>query len=406
MKKQKKLSRTIAWLVVCVIILAACGSPAAPAAPTSPAETAPGGEASQVEEITIGMLAPLTGPVAHFGESVRDGAMLYIEQFNARGGLQINVIQFNEEGDPVLATTGYNHLVDQGVTAIIGSVTSGPTMAVVPLAFEDGMPMITASSTHANVTVNATTGAVFTNMFRSCFIDPFQGVKMADFAVDVAGASTAAILFSNEIDYSIGLTESFRARAEERGLEIVAVETFADAAIDLSGQLTNIAAQNPDVMFFPAYIRHVALMGPQSVQVGLDTVMLGADGWNGALEAMEDPSSVDGSFFITGFTEDSDDPRVQNFIANYVAKTGFSPNMFAAQAYDAAAILIAALEAALADGLEPGSAEFKAAVIGHMSATNMTGVTGHITFDEFNNPQKTAFIVTVEDGAEKFWGTF
>ena len=416
MKQYKKLSRVIAILVV-LALLAACGpgagqAPApAPAQPTPPAAApgdapAPGDQAAEVEEVFIGMLAPLTGPAAFFGESVRDGAMLYIDAFNARGGLQIRVSLINEEGDPILATTGYHSLVDQGVTAVLGSVTSGPTMAVVPLAYEDGMPMITATATHANVTVEAGTGRVFTNMFRSCFIDPFQGVKMADFAAEIVGASTAAILYSHEIDYSIGLMEAFRDRAVEIGMEIVAVERFVDDAVSFHSQLTNIAAVNPDVMFFPAYIRHVALMGPQSLEVGLDTVLLGADGWNGALEAMADPSDIDGSFFITGFTTDSDDPFVQSFITRFEDKTGFAPSMFAAQAYDAAMILIAALEGAIAEGLEPGTREFKDATIRHMAATDLTGVTGHITFDQYNNPQKTAFIVTVENGLESFWGTF
>jgi len=412
MMKKSKMFYRIAAIMVALALLAACGNGTAP----PPAQPDPGtgepvqGEisapAGEVTEVTIGLLGPFTGPVAYFGTSVRHGALLYINEFNARGGLQINVQEFNEEGDPMLAVTGYHDLFDRGVTAIIGSVTSGPTIAVVPEAFADGMPMITASATHAAVTFDESTGQLWSNMFRSCFIDPFQGVKMADFASEVLDASTAAVLFSNEIDYSIGLMESFIERAEELGIEIVAVETFADDAVSFHSQLTNIAAVNPDVMFFPAYVRHVALMGPQSVEVGLDTILLGADGWNGSIAAMADPSSIEGAYFISGFSEESEDPMVQAFIANYYDVTGFAPNMFAAQAYDAAMILIAALELAIADGLAPGTREFKDATIAHMSATNLTGVTGHITFDEFNNPQKTAFIITVDGGTESFWGTF
>ena len=354
--------------------------------------------------ITIGIMGPHSGPAAQFGIAVRYGAMLYIDEFNARGGLQINAIMWDDEHDSARAITGYHHLVDQGVTAILGGVTSAPTMAVVPIAFEENMPMITASATHAGVTINQDTGEVFTNMFRSCFIDPFQGMRMAEFARRIVGASTAAVLYSNEIDYSIGLMEAFIARANELGLEIVAVETFADEAIDFSAQLINIAAAAPDVLFVPAYHQHVALIGPQSVAAGLDTTFLGADGWAATLEFMADPSSIEGAFFLTGFYEESDSPLVQDFIRRYVERHGAPPNMFAAQAYDAAMILIAALELAVADGHTPGSDGFKSSVIAHMAATDITGVTGSITFDEFNNPQKTAFIVQIVDGAGRFWG--
>ena len=417
MKNYRNLTRVLVLILV-VALLAACAqpaapAPAAPAAPAAPGDAAPapgdGADettAAEWQEVHIGVLAPLTGPVAQFGVAVYQGLTLYIDEFNARGGLQIRFTSFDEEGNPANALTGYHSLVDQGVTAIIGSVTSGPTLAVVPIAYEDGMPMITATATHANVTVNAETGQVWSNMFRSCFIDPFQGVKMADFAAEVLGASTAAVLFSNEIDYSIGLMEAFVARAEEIGLEIVAVETFADAAVSYRSQLLNIAAQNPDVLFFPAYYRHVALMAPDAVDVGLGAYLLGADGWNGSLEVVANPADIEGAFYISGFTEESEDPMVQGFIANYTARWGMAPDMFAAQAYDAAMILIAAIEGALAEGLAPGTSEFKAATIRHMAATDLTGVTGHITFDQYNNPQKTAFIIQVRDGQDRFWGHF
>ncbi|MCL2857848.1 MAG: ABC transporter substrate-binding protein [Oscillospiraceae bacterium] len=406
MKKKSRMFYQVAAVVVALALLAACGN-GATTTPPAPTPGTDAGAAGDVTEVTIGLLGPFTGPVAYFGNSVRQGAMLYIDEFNALGGLQIRVEQFDEEGDLALAVTGYHALYDRNVTAIIGSVTSGPTIAVVPEAYNDGMPMITASATHAAVTFDSDNNHVWSNMFRSCFIDPFQGVKMADFAFEVLEARTAAVLFSNDIDYSIGLMESFVERAGEIGLEIVAVENFVDDAISFEGQLINIAAVNPDVMFFPAYIRHVALMGPQSAAVGLDTIMLGADGWNGALAEMPDSSSIEGAYFLTGFTQESEDPRVQDFIANYTAVAGFAPNMFAAQAYDAAMILIAAIEAAIAEGHSADDqAAFRAAIIGHMSATDLTGVTGHITFDSYNNPQKTAFIVTVDGGQERFWGTF
>jgi len=377
---------------------------AAPGDVAAPAADAP----ADVDTVVIGMLAPLTGPAARFGTAVRDGAMLYLNSFNAQGGLQIDVRIFDEEGDLAQAVIGYDSLVDQGITALIGSVTSGPTMAVVPLAYDDGMPMITATSTHLNVTVEAGTGHVWSNVFRSCFIDPFQGTKMAEFVAEELGAQTAAVLYSNEIDYSIGLMEAFIIRAEELGIEIVAIERFAQDAIDFVGQLTNIAAVNPDVLFIPGYVNHVALIGPQSVAAGLDTILIGADGWDGVLAEMAEGQrhTLDGSFHMTGFSVEDESPMVQDFIGRFEAATGHPPDMFSAQAYDAAMILVAAIQLAIADGHYPNTREFKDSVIAHMAATNMTAVTGHITFDQYNNPQKTAVIVEFTDGEPRLWGTF
>jgi branched-chain amino acid transport system substrate-binding protein len=334
--------------------------------------------------------------------------MLYIDNFNERGGLQIRPIVFDEEGDIGQAVIGYNYLVDQGITALIGSVTSGPTMAVVPEANADGMPMITATSTHLNVTVDAATGRVWNNVFRSCFIDPYQGTKMADFAKEIVGAQTAAILYSNDIDYSIGLMEAFVSRAGYIGLEIVETQVFAADAIDFVGQLTSIAAANPDVLFVPGYVEHIALVGPQSVQAGLDAVLLGADGWDGVLDIMTEGqrSTLDGSFHLTGFSVEIEDPTVQNFISRFTESVGNPPDMFSAQSYDAAMILIAAIERALADGHPPNTPAFKAATIEYMSLTDLTGVTGHITFDNLNNPQKSAVIVQFLDGEARLWGSF
>ncbi|MCL2563563.1 MAG: ABC transporter substrate-binding protein [Oscillospiraceae bacterium] len=372
-------------------------------------------------DIVIGVLAPLTGPVSQFGTAVEAGVNLYVEQFNALGGRQVRLEFWDEEGAAELGVAGYHHLMDLGVDAIIGAVTSGVTRAVVPLSYEDNMPMITATSTHEFVTVNEETGAVFTNMFRSCFIDPFQGQQMAHFAHQVVGAQTVAILYNNEVDYSIGLMQAFVAEAEILGLEIVAIENFQRTTVAFQGQLTNIMAHNPDALFIPEYYQSVALIGPQSVEVGLETVLLGADGWATILDFMDEPSSIEGAYFLTGFSAEVDTPLVQSFITDFYAANGFMPNMFAAQAFDAAKILIAAIEATLDDieaGLEAGAdwrdavdvATFRQSVIDNMGATDIEGVTGPITFDHLNNPQKGAIILTIREGEdgfeESFWGYF
>lgn len=360
------------------------------------------------ETIKIGMLAPLTGEVAEYGVAVANGVRLYVKEYNAAGGMNgtpIELVEYDEEGHPAKAVTGYNSLVDQGVAAIIGDVTTGPTVAVVVESQADNMPMITASATAAAVTVDPDTGAVYENMFRSCFIDPFQGEKMATFAFDELGAKTAAILYNTGNDYSVGLTDAFREKAAELGLEIVAEESYADGAVDFMSQLTNIAAKTPDVLFVPDYYSVVALVATQADAAGVTATMLGADGWDTVLQVVEDASLLEGAYYCAGYSKNDTTEAVQSFIAAYEAKYESTPNMFAAQAYDAAAILFAALEQ-VDESLTVGSDEYKEAVIAALNATDMDCVTGHVTYDELNNPEKSAAIIQIKDGAESFWGKY
>ena len=412
MKNTRTLALILA-LVMCFSLLAACGgAPAATPTPAAPAVNSPeapatGEPAAPADPVKVGLLAPLTGPVAQYGNAVNNGAMLFIEEYNAAGGFNgvpVELISYDEEGDAAKAVVGYNSLFDQGITALIGSVTSTPTQAVVPWAFEDNMPMITASATAYAVTVNEETGDVFTNMFRSCFIDPFQGEKMADFAKNELGVATAAILFCSEDDYSIGLKDAFVEKAAEIGLEIVAIEGFGANAVDYKGQLTNIASKAPDVLFIPYYYENVALAAPQAAEAGITVPLLGADGWDGVLNIITDTSFVEGAYFCSGYSVDDPGERVQGFLASYQARyNGEVPNMFAAQAYDAAAILLAAMEKATG---EVGSEAYRQSVIEQLSATDMEGVTGHVTFDELNNPQKTATINYITGGVATFWGSY
>ena len=384
--------------MICASFLTACGGGGGSEAPAS------------LDPVRIGILGPFTGAVAEYGIAVRDGAKLFIEQYNAAGGLPsgrlIETYDWDDEHNPVLALTGYNWLVDQDVTAIIGGVTSGPTMAVVPEGFADNMPMITASATAEGVTYDAENDFVYTNIFRSCFIDPFQGEKMADFAFNILGAKTAAVIFNTGVDYSIGLKDAFLEKAAAIGLDIVANESYSNEAVDYQSQLTNIAAKNPDVLFCPDYYQVIALLSLQARNAGLTATLLGADGWDTVVDVMADPGPVEGSFYCSGYSIEDDTDLVQKFVGEFVARYGNEPNMFAAQGYDAAMILIAALEKADQSDHAVGSDGYRTAIIDAMRATNMNAVTGRITYDRFNNPVKEAVIIEVANGEARFWGKY
>lgn len=384
-------------LVLCLGCLAACGGD--------------GGKTTESKTIKVGYLGPLSGGVAQYGIAVQNGVKLYVDQINKAGGIngkQIELVSYDEEGDATKAVTGYNSLLDSGVVAIVGDVTTAPCTAVVAAAYPDNTPMITASATATSITFNADTNTVYTNMFRSCFIDPFQGETMARFAKEVLGAQTAAILYNNQDTYSTGVYDYFVAKANEIGLELVATESYAgENIVDFSGQLTNIAAKNPDVLFLPIYYNQVALVAAQAADAGLTATMLGVDGWSSVMDVVTDPALVEGAYYCSGYSTADTSPLVQQFLADYSAMyNGETPNMFGAQGYDAAWILCDAIKKAEAAGKSYGSAEYKQAIIDNMKATNSDYVTGHVSFNDHNDPQKTAAIINLAGGEEKFWGSY
>lgn len=409
----KKILSIILAVVMMMALFSACGKgesgksadttkepqdSAAPAQPDDSGKPADGGT------IKVGLLAPLTGNVAQYGIAVANGVKLYTKEINEKGGIngkKVELVEYDEEGDAAKAVLGYNSLVDQGVVAIVGDVTTGPTVAVVAESQKDKIPMITASATAASVTYNAETGQVYENMFRSCFIDPFQGEKMASFAKEVLEAKTAAVLYNNGSDYSVGVAKAFMSKAEEIGLEVIAEESYADGAMDFQGQLTNIAAKNPDVLFLPDYYNVIALIAQQAHAAGVNAAMLGVDGWDTVLDTVTDPALVEGSYYCSGYSTEDTRPEVQAFLEAYKAEYGSEPNMFAAQGYDAAMILYAAIAKADADGKLDNET-----IIANMRATDMDCVTGHVTFDEYNNPQKTAVIINITGGQAKYWGNY
>ena len=403
MKKNRLIAMALTG-AMCVSMLAGCGG--------GNAKQEAGNDAA-AETIKIGMLAPMTGAVAQYGIAVTNGAKMYIDEVNANGGIngkQVEVVLYDEEGDTTKALTGYSSLIDQGVTAIIGDVTTAPTVAVAAESQADNMPLITASATASAVTgqvdADGNVTSVYPNVFRSCFIDPFQGEKMAAFAKENLNATKVAVLYNTGSDYSVGLTNAFIAKAGELGMEVVASEGYSDGAVDFQGQLTNIAAKAPDALFCPDYYQVIALVAQQAKDAGVTATMLGGDGWDAVLSVVSDTALLEGAYYCSGYSSQDTTEAVQTFLANYQAKYESEPNMFAAQGYDAAMILLAAVEKAEAAGLTAGSDEYKQAVIDAMDATDMDCITGHVTYDEYNNPEKTAVIIKVENGEATFWGKY
>lgn len=347
------------------------------------------GGGSSSDEMLIGGLAPLTGDVAVYGTSARKGADLAFTEINANGGVLGKQVKFevlDEKGDPAEAVNAYNRLVSSKIVALLGDVTSKPTMAVAELAAKDGTPMLTATASHVDVTTYGD------NIFRVCFTDPFQGEVMATFAADSLGAKTAAILYNTSDDYSQGLSQSFKATAESKGMTIVANEGYGADDKDFKAQLTKIQNQNPDVLFVPEYYNKDALITAQAREIGIDVPILGADGWDGVIGSMSEGNmdALNDCYFSNHYSVEDTDPTVVSFLENYKKTYNEDANAFAALGYDAAYVLANAIEKA-------GSTD-KAKIVEALAATDYDGVTGHIAYDGSGDPIKSVSVTRIVDG--------
>jgi len=334
--------------------------------------------------------------------AVRDAVELYAKKFNDAGGVngnKIELIIYDDKGDPTEAVNAYNKLVSADkVVAIIGPVTSSPTFGVAELSAKEGIPCITGTATHPDVT------SYGDNFFRACFEDPFQGGTMARFAKDELKARSAAIIYNNDDAYSTGLMEAFTKIAGEVGLSIVATESYGGSDVDFNAQLTNISSRRPDVLFIPDYYNNAYLIASQAKRIGLNATLLGIDGTDGILEIEgADVSVFDNLYFANHYSTDDTSSVLQEFLKDYQAAYNTIPNALGALGYDAAMILFNAFTTIEKNGVKiAADTATREALITAMKGTDLQCVTGYITFDENNNPIKNcAIIKVVYDAAAK-----
>lgn len=351
------------------------------------------GAAEAGETIKIGALAPLTGPVSVYGIATSRGARLAVDEINAADGIngkQIEYVEYDEKGNTEEAINAYNRLVNEDkVVALVGDVTTTPSIAVAQRAKEDNLPMITPTGTGVPITLQGP------NVFRVCFIDPDQGHMMATYAAEKLDVSTAAVITNAADEYSVGLSEAFQEKAEELGIEILATETYNSEDVDFKTQLTKISQANPDVLYAPDYYGTNILVIQQAKQVGLDVPILGGDGYDGVLSvtAENNPEEADGVIFTNHIVYSDPAESIQNFYKSFTEKYDEDPISFSALGYDAVHLL--------AEAIEKAESTDNQAIIDAMKDINFAGITGNISFDENGDPIKEISIVTVENAEYK-----
>ena len=340
--------------------------------------------------IKIGFIGPLTGGAAAYGINAKNGAVIAIDEINAAGGIldgyKIELLIQDNRGDTSETLTIMNKLIDQDkVVAIIGPVTTGPTTVAADIAGQKKVPIVSPTATGDKIT------SLSDYVTRVCFYDSYQGLIMGKFAADNLGKKTAAILFDNTNDYSMGLADAFARTFQELGGTVVSNEAFSEGDQDFNAQLTNIAAKNPEVVFVPAYYSDDAQILLQARALGIDAIFLGGDGWDSQELINGAGVAAEGCYFTTHYSPEDTSEKVQNFLIKYKEKHQSEPNFAAPLAYDAALLLADAIERAG----ELDSVKINNAIT---ETSGLSGVTGEFSFDENRNPIKEVTIATVKDG--------
>ncbi len=343
--------------------------------------------AGKANTITIGGIFPLSGGVSVYGVECKNGIDLAIEEINAAGGIdgkQLVLISEDDEGNPEKTVSAYQKLTTQNkVKLIIGSLTSGCTKAITKRAQAQKVVQIAPAATAPDIT----DAGDF--IFRACFIDPFQGTVGGKFAATDLKAKKAAILYDIGNDYSVGLTENFEKAFKANGGTVVAKESYATNDKDFNAQITKIKNANPDIVYLPDYYGVVALIAKQLRAQGVNTPIVGADGWDGLTDKAGD--EVLNGFYSNHYSSDSTAPAVKKFVTAFTKKYSKAPTAFAALGYDSVYILKDAILAA-------GSADAPAV---KAALAKMKGdyVTGSLSFDAKHNPVKAAVMLEIVKGS-------
>jgi branched-chain amino acid transport system substrate-binding protein len=362
------------------------------------AACAGGGDAPPAQQenapILIGEYGSLTGSEATFGQSTHNGIMLAVEEINKEGGINgrpIEVKTYDDQGKTQEAGTAVTRLItDDKVVAILGEVASGLSIAGGRVAQQYGVPMISPSSTNAQVT------EIGDMISRVCFVDSFQGYAGARFATDHLKLTKVAILYDQTAPYSKGLRDDFTKAFAGMGGAIVADQAYSRGDQDFSAQLGTIRDAGAEAIYVPGYYTDVGNIALQSRKLGITVPMIGGDGWDSAKLAEIGGSAIEGSYYTNHYAKEEARAEVQRFVTDYNQKYGSDPDGLAALGYDAARVLADAMKRS------PSLAgkDLAAAIA---NTKDFPGVTGRITIDPATrNANKPAVVVQVKAGVPSF----
>lgn len=355
-----------------------------------------GGEEKAADQnvVKVGVFLPLTGDNAAGGELELRGIKLANQLHPEVLGKKVELVVADNKSDKAEAASVAARLIEKDkVSVLVGSYGSSLSMAAGNIVKENKVPAVGTSCTNPQVTANND------YYFRACFIDPFQGKVMAEYAHQ-NGFKKVAIVQEVSNDYSVGLAKFFREEflkltGDENS--IVDVANYQTGDKDFTAILTNIKALNPDAVFAPGNFTESALLVKQARQLGIDAQFMGGDTWETQEFIDVGGKDVEGVALSTAFDrEKASTEEAKKFLDAYTKEYNGEPSALTAMAYDAYLIAVSGIEKA-------GTATDTVKIRDAIAATkDLECVTGMTTLDENGDPIKGVVIKTVKDGKFTF----
>jgi branched-chain amino acid transport system substrate-binding protein len=376
--------------LILAIVVSALALTSATASGQTGVQVAPQTPPAPGFQVKLALILPLSGPVQSYGESIRDGALLAIQEAQA-AGWDIETVFADTQCDAEAAVAAANQVIfTDTVKYIVGAVCSSASIPISEIAEANHVVQISPSSTNPQVTVHAD-GTNKEYVFRACFLDPFQGRVMAAVARDL-GVTTAAVMYDAGNDYVSGLAGYFKNSFESMGGSVPVYEAYTRDDHDFSEILGRVATTELDVLFLPDYFGKVNEIAEQADAMGIQARFLGGDGWDSPELRLD---LLEGAYFSTHFW--AGDPRqiVVDFVQTYSAAYGKQPDALPALGYDATSILL--------QGIAEAGVDDPSVVKDEVAGITYEGVTDKIAFNQFGDPIKGAAIVKIESGQTNFF---
>jgi branched-chain amino acid transport system substrate-binding protein len=342
--------------------------------------------------IRIGALVPLTGEVASFGVSTRNGYELAVQEWNARGGVLGRPLELSirdDQGNPAQGLDALTRLVEHDrIVALLGASLSKVSYVAAPIVQSLGIPMISPTSSDPKLT------AIGDHIYRVCCTDRAQGDAAAAFAFQDLRARRAACIYDMGSVYPAELAQAFKSKFMSLGGKMVAYQDHPTGAISTAAQITRVVRAHPDILYIPDYYADAVLIAKEARAQGFKGTLMGGDGWDAP--ALAHRGGLEAGYFTCNFSRDEDRPIVQDFVRKYRERYHMDPDSSAALAYDAGNVLFDAIRRA---GATDGPTLNEA-----LSGTDFSGVSGQIKFDLQRNPVKPPLIIEIKGGRMLYRG--
>ncbi len=350
------------------------------------------GAAAQAQEdktILLGYELPLSGDRSQYGETFRNAAQIQLEAFNASGklpGATVEIVFEDSKNDSKEARNIARKFVDNpDIVGVLGDFSSTVSMAAGEIYAKEHVPQLSQTASHPDYT------KISEWQFRNITTQAYEGPYNADWIIEEGGRTAAVIYIQN--DWGISASTNFIDAFEAADGKVLTSEPFNPGNRNFRSILTKVKRADPNVIYLAMFYEEAAALMRQYRQLGLEAPVYGTSSLYSPKLIELGGEAVDGVKLATTFMPENPDPAVQSFVGQYEKLYGETPNMFAAQAYDAVGIMLAAIASVGPDVTRETLRDALA------QTTDYPGVTGTTSFDpETREPTKSLAKMVVKDG--------